>query len=207
MKIRILVFEGADELDFIGPLEVFRRLATLADAIDVRLVAIERTLESWQQVTAAYGLRVVPDGLLYDNANLLVVPGGGWASHSPHGIRHEIERGLLPQRIAELHAKGCVIAGVCTGTMALAAAGLLDGRPAVTHHAALPDLRLTSAKVVEARVVDDGDIVTCGGVTSSLDLALHLVERFQSRTLADEIAAAMEYARNTDVYHAKVMRL
>ena len=83
--------------------------------------------------------------------------------------------------------------------MALAAAGLLDGRPAITHHAALADLRSTSAKLVAARVVDDGNIVTCGGVTSSLDLAFHLVQRFWGPAISKQIANGMEYSPNPDI--------
>jgi transcriptional regulator GlxA family with amidase domain len=195
MHICILVFDGADELDFIGPLEIFRRAANLVDGIDVNLV----TLAPCEQVSAAYGLRVVPDGVLGDACDLLIVPGGGWASHSPRGIRAEIERGPLTRTIARLHSQGTIIAGVCTGTMALAAAGLLDGRPAITHHAALPDLRSTSAKVVEARVVDDGDIVTCGGVTSSMDFAFHLVQRFWGPSISNQISIGMEYTPCTDI--------
>jgi len=89
---------------------------------------------------------------------------------------------------------------VCTGAMALAAAGLLDGRAAVTHRDALEDLRRTKALVIEARVVDDGDILTCGGVTSSIDLALWLVERQWGTELADKISRSLEYTRSRDVY-------
>ena len=103
MKIRIIVFDGVDEIDFIGPYEVFRRAAKagvpttraftrsgveLAGAsnpagasaeVDVRLV----TVEPQAQVTAANGLRFLPDGVLEDSADLIVVPGGGWADRSP----------------------------------------------------------------------------------------------------------------------------
>ena len=67
---------------------------------------------------------------------------------------------------------------VCTGAMLLAAAGITDGRPATTHHGAIEDLRASGARRRgRARVVDDGDLITAGGVTSGIDLALHLVER------------------------------
>jgi transcriptional regulator GlxA family with amidase domain len=79
--------------------------------------------------------------------------------------------------------------------MILSRAGLLDGRPATTHHGALADLRETAAEVREDRVVDDGDVLTAGGITSGLDLALHLVEREAGRDLADEVAANMAYER------------
>jgi transcriptional regulator GlxA family with amidase domain len=83
--------------------------------------------------------------------------------------------------------------------MLLAEAGLTDGRPAVTHGAAIEDPRKSGADVVEARVVDDGDIVTAGGVTSGIDLALWLVERVWSREIAEEVARRMEYERTEDI--------
>lgn len=192
MNVRVLVFEGADELDFVGPYEVFRRAAKQRREIDVALVS----LIPKHQITAAFGLSVTPDGVLSDDTDLLVVPGGGWVEAARCGVRAEISAGILPGKLAELHARGTVVAGVCTGAMALAAAGLLDGRPAVTHKSALADLRGMRANVVEARVVDAGDVVTCGGVTASIDLALWLVERFWGYDLAAHIADSLEYARH-----------
>ena len=196
MNIRIVIFDGADELDFIGPFEIFRRAARLARDVDVSLV----TVEPQPEVIAAHGLRVRPDRLLEGHVDLLIVPGGGYAARVPQGVRTEIERGVLPRRIAELHAEGTTIASVCTGTMAVVAAGLLGGRPATTHHAALNDLRAAGAQLTEARVVDDGDIITCGGVTSSLDLALWLVKRLWGDEVADGIARQMEYSPSRDIY-------
>ncbi len=192
MRIRVLVFDGADELDFVGPYEVFQRAAKQKKEADVAIV----TLQPADHIRGICGLRVNPDDVLSDDADLLVVPGGGWLDANGRGIRAQIEAGGLTQKLRELHARGTVIAGVCTGAMALAAAGLLDGRPAVTHKGALPDLRNTKANVVEARVVDAGDVVTCGGVTASLDLALWMVERFWGYDLAAHIADTLEYSRH-----------
>ncbi len=98
--------------------------------------------------------------------------------------------------MASLHEGGTTVAAVCTGGMLLSAAGLVRGRRAVTHHGALDELRENGAKVLpEARVVDDGDIVTAGGVTSGIDLALHLVERGWGMQLAEKVAEEMEYER------------
>jgi transcriptional regulator GlxA family with amidase domain len=208
MRIRIIVFDGVDEIDFVGPYEIFRRAAKLAgsdhtagpaEKIDVRLV----TLEPQAEVVASHGLRFLPEGVLEDSADLIVVPGGGWADRSPRSVYAEVQRGLLPQRIAALHPHCTILAAVCTGAMAVAAAGLLKGRPAVTHHSALDELRLAGAHLVEARVVDDGDIVTCGGVTSSIDLALWLVERIWGKKLSGRIAAGMEYTRSPSLYRSK----
>lgn len=199
MRIDILVFDGADEIDFVGPQEVFRRAAKIEGDVEIELV----TLEPQSQVTAQFGLRIHPDGVLNAASDLVVVPGGGWVGNSIRGVRQEIARGVLPKTLRSLHESGALIAGVCTGAMALAAAGLLDGRAAITHHGALEDLRRTKARVTEARVVDDGDVLTCGGVTSSIDLALWFVERQWGRNVADAISRSMEYNRSRDVYRAE----
>jgi transcriptional regulator GlxA family with amidase domain len=125
----------------------------------------------------------------------VLVPGGGWNDGRPQGVRGEVAEGTLPRLVAEAHARGAVLASVCTGAMALAAAGILGGRRATTHHAALDDLRRSGADVVEARVVDDGDIVSCGGITSGIDLALWLVERFASEDIALGVARDIEHDR------------
>ncbi|HWO69000.1 MAG TPA: DJ-1/PfpI family protein [Umezawaea sp.] len=84
---------------------------------------------------------------------------------------------------------------VCTGTMLLAHAGIIGSRRAATHHTAWDDLQATGATLVKDRVVDDGDLVTSGGVTSGIDLALWLVEREFGRDLAERTAERMEYPR------------
>ena len=196
MKIRILIFDGVDEIDFIGPYQVFQRAAKLHSGIDVALVTLQPQLEN----TAAHGLRLHSDGVLEGPVDLLVVPGGGYIAHATQGVYAGIAHGELPRKIAALHATGTIVAGDCTGTMALSATGLLDGRPAVTHHGALDDLRAASAQIVKARVVDDGDIITCGGVTASIDLALWIVERFWGAQTAEVIAGFLEFGRSKDIY-------
>ncbi|MFC7156221.1 DJ-1/PfpI family protein [Halomarina halobia] len=188
--VQILVYDGFDELDAVGPYEVFASAAALGAEIDVSLV----TLDERDRVEASHGLRVEPDGVL-DDPDLLVVPGGGWNDRSRQGAWREVERGDLPEAVARLHADGTTLASVCTGGMILASAGVLDGRPAVTHAGALDDLRRTDAEVREERVVDDGDVVTAGGVTSGLDLALHLIERLADAEIADRVATELEYER------------
>lgn len=195
-RIRVLVYDGADEVDFTAPIEVFGYVASQRADVDVALVS----LEPKAMVTGAFGMKVVPDGV-YDNPpNLLVVPGGGWLSGSPHGVRAEIARGKILDIIRGAHAGGSIVASACTGAMALAATGLLDGKLATTHNGALADLRRTKAKVVQARVVDDGNILTGGGVTSTFDLALWLTERFWGHELAQRASAYLEYPLPTDVY-------
>ena len=202
MNIRILAFDGADEIDIAGPYEIFQHAAGLRSNIDVRLVTLADESSDASEITAHHGMRIRTDGLFRDDADLLVVPGGGWLDRSGRGVRREIERGALPRAIAATHGHGATVAGVCTGVMALAASGILDKKYATTHRGALDDLRRTTARVVPARVVDHGTILTCGGVTSALDLGLWIVRRFFGEELAGNVAGYMEYVASEDVYVA-----
>lgn len=214
MHVGIILFDGFDNLDAIGPFEVFNHARTFGADIEVELYTFARQ----SVVTSSHGLRIEPDGVLgtetteesYNGPrdadvrssvpDLVVVPGGGWANRAEEGTRAQVERGDLPEAVARMHADGATVASVCTGGMLLAHAGLTDGRPAVTHHGALADLRESGAEVVEARVVDDGDIVTAGGVTAGIDLALHLVEREFDPNVAERVATEMEYEPRGEVY-------
>ncbi|RCU45940.1 DJ-1/PfpI family protein [Haloplanus salinus] len=191
--IEILCFDGFEELDAIGPYEVLQVAASRGVSLDVSLV----TLEARDRVTAANGLRIDPDGVLSVAAppDVVVVPGGGWNDRGSAGAWAEAERGAVPDALAGLHDAGTTLAAVCTGGMLLARAGVLDGRPAVTHAGALDDLREAGAEVVDARYVDDGDVLTAGGITAGLDLALRLIERLADAETADAVATHMEYER------------
>jgi transcriptional regulator GlxA family with amidase domain len=190
MDVAILLFDGFDELDAIGPFETFENAANAGADLDVTLCAIDDA----DEVTASHGLRVGVDATLDALApDLLLVPGGGWTDPDSPGVRHEYDRGAIPDAVASAHAGGATVASVCTGAMLLSKAGVLDGRPAATHPTAEADLRDTDADVRDARVVDDGDVLTCGGVTSGLDLAVHLVDREFDSDIAEQITTEMEY--------------
>jgi transcriptional regulator GlxA family with amidase domain len=194
MRTEILIFDGFDELDGFGPYEV------LAEAgFDVALVTHPAT----DRVVTARGAIVVPDRPLSDEAELLVVPGGGWTLRPPKGAWVEVQRGVLPPVIAQRHAAGARIASVCTGAFLVAAAGLLEGRPAITHWKDVDDLEAMGVRVIrDARVVDDGDIITAGGVTSGLDLALWIVEQEKGREVAADVAAEIEHQRDERIWQA-----
>ena len=186
----IVVFDGFDDLDAIAPLEVL-----VAAGFPARVVRPEAhpsivhsahglVLEVSDTLGAARGLAA---------PGLVVVPGGGWLDRGP-GVRDQRE-GALPDALAALHAAGSVVASVCTGAMLLARAGLLAGRPAVTNRMALDDLAAAGADVRrDARVVDDGSIVTAGGPAAGIDLAIRLVARFAGEDAGREAAERLEHA-------------
>jgi transcriptional regulator GlxA family with amidase domain len=190
MDVAVLLFEGFDELDAVAPYEVLRTAAGMGADLD----ASTRTLVPSEGVTARHGLTVEPDDVLFGTPDLVVVPGGGWNDRESQGVWSEVEDGTLPERLATLHEGGATIASVCTGAMLLAEAGLLDGRPATTHESAKNDLReYDDVDVRDERYVDDGTVLTAGGVTSGIDLALHVVERECSPGIAERVAEEIEY--------------
>jgi transcriptional regulator GlxA family with amidase domain len=196
MRIEILLYDGFDELDGIAPFEVLRTAEEYGAGIHAVLVGADGA----GTVTASHGTRVQVDGGLSDGADMLLVPGGSWNSRGERGAWAEAQRGEVPARIAAAHGRGARIASVCTGAMLVSAAGILDGRRATTHHGAIEELRATAARVVDgARVVDDGDILSAAGVTSGIDLALHIVEQEVGADIAARVADEIEYERRYQV--------
>lgn len=201
MNAAVLIFPGFDDLDAFGPFEVLANARLGGADIAVRFV----TLGAVETVATSHGATVVPHGALDTEAapDLLVIPGGGWNDSGQTGARVEAQRGELPAAIAGLHAGGTTIASVCTGAGIVAAAGLLIGREASTHHNAREELREQGVEIVDARVVDDGDVLSAGGVTAGIDLALWLVERSFGSGLADGIAHQMEHERRGPLHRGR----
>jgi transcriptional regulator GlxA family with amidase domain len=199
VRVHILMFPGVEEMDFAGPIEVFGLARALGGDITTTLV----TVDAPSPVTATYGTRVEATGRWTPQAaNVLLVPGGGYRRPESPGVAYEIRRGILPAAIRAARRRGLTIAGVCTGTMLLSAAGLTAGRPCITHRGAVDDLRAQGGVITNARVVDDGDLVTSGGITSGLDLALWLVERHLGAALSVQVEQVLEYERRGTVWQA-----
>ncbi len=181
----VLCFDGFDDLDAVAPLEVLVAAGFPARAVRPRSAPM--------CVHSTHGLALHVEAELGPDPGLVVVAGGGWLDGGLSGVRGQCD-GDLPAALAQLHARGTVVTSVCTGAMLLAAAGLLAGRPAVTHRAALTDLAQAGADVRgDARVVDDGSVVTSGGITAGIDLAIHLVQRFAGDKAAAAAADRLEY--------------
>ncbi|MDX6260739.1 MAG: hypothetical protein QOH84_2427 [Kribbellaceae bacterium] len=196
MLTQIVLFDGFDPLDVIAPYEVLNAAAFVTErGLEVELVSAE-------------GARVVPSGLGSltltatgkldpGRAGLIVVPGalgslpddGEPADDSiPVLLGRTLETELPALLEKALAREGVTVATVCGGSMILAMAGLIEGRPATTHQLGLELLAATGVQMLDVRIVDDGDLISSSSVTSGLDLGLYLLER----ELGPQVAIAVE---------------
>lgn len=188
MRIGIHVFDGAEELDWVGPWEVLASWAARFpdDGVEVFTLARED-----REVRCAKGLRVIADHT-WDDAppmDVLVYPGG-------RGTREHLGDEAIRDWVRGLAGDEVLLTSVCTGALVLADAGLLDGRPATTHWATLDRLAELGREIEirpDARFVDDGPVVTAAGVSAGIDVALHLVARLHSVERAREVRRYIQY--------------
>lgn len=207
MHVQIVLFDGFDPLDVVAPFEVLAHGGDVVGGdLSVELVSAEGPRDV---VGGTRGLVLRATGTLDpEQADVVVVPGAsGPVSGDPDlvatvpvllsrfGETAAVE--LISRALAD---PAVTVACVCGGSLALAMAGLLEGRRAVTHVLGLDVLEATGVTVVRARVVDDGDLVTSGGVTSGLDLALHLLERGYGPQVAHAVETMFEYERRGTVW-------
>jgi transcriptional regulator GlxA family with amidase domain len=184
--IAFLIFDGAEELDFAGPWEIFTMVGELHPG-ETRCYTAS---EMGGIVTCAKGLRVAADYTFAQAppADVIIIPGG-------RGTRRERDNPAMLETLHRLRSTAAITASVCTGALVLERAGLLDGRRAITHRVGIPILRSNPrVTVVEgARYVDEGEIVTAAGVSAGIDMALHLVRRLWGEPIARQVREAAEY--------------
>jgi putative intracellular protease/amidase len=213
MIAQFVLFDGFDPLDALAPYEVLHTggLAS-AGAVQVEFVSAE-------------GAREVPSGvpgvslratavLDPDKADLVVLPGA--SGRLPTGDERDLEDDAIPAILgraiqtgltallkAVLEKEGVILATVCGGSLIPALAGLTGGRPATTNrNGGLDVLGATGTVAVDARVVDDNDLITASGVTSGLDLGLHLLDREIGPRVALAVERLFEYERRGIVWRA-----
>jgi transcriptional regulator GlxA family with amidase domain len=187
MRIAIAVFEGAEELDFVGPWEVLTAWRLLhPDDVEVLLVG-----EDSDPVTCAKGMQVVAQTTWakLGEIDVLVYPGG-------RGTRAQLGDARIRSRLREMKERGTLMTSVCTGALVYADAGLLDGQPATTYWSAFDELLPLGREITprpDDRFVDVGDVITAAGVSAGIDMALHLVGRLGSPEEAREVRRYIQY--------------
>lgn len=192
LRIAILIFDGAEELDFVGPWEVFTMANEVAKrAGDAAPHEVFLVAEHDRAIACAKGMRVVADTTLADcrPIDVLLVPGG-------QGTRREVENSALLGWIAAVGEGAKWMTSVCTGALLLTAAGPAKGRRVTTHWAFVDTLRARgeAAEVLTGyRYVRDGNVVTAAGVSAGIDMALWLVGEWHGADFARRVQRAMEY--------------
>jgi transcriptional regulator GlxA family with amidase domain len=180
MKIAIPIFDQVTALDAIGPYEVLSRLP----GADLKFLSFEpgpvRTDNRMLALHADGALEDMPD------PDVLVVPGG-------FGTRPLMKDERMLSWVRRAHETSQWTTSVCTGSLVLGAAGLLEGLEATTHWAAMDTLEGTGAKPTARRVVQQGKIVTAAGVSAGIDMALFLAGRIAGDTVAQAIQLGIEY--------------
>ena len=187
VTLGLLLFDGVEELDAIGPWEVLR-YAELNTAADLRVLSLAETAG---EIACAKGLRVRAEQSIAEAPQLdvLLVPGG-------QGTRREVGNERLLSWIAA-QAEGCRwVTSVCTGARLLLAAGPARGKRITTYYAAIEELRAggLAAEVLEGvRFVRDGQLVTAAGVSAGIDMSLWLLGQLFTPALAREVQQRIEY--------------
>ncbi len=212
MYAQIILFNGFDPLDVVAPYEVLCAGETATGGmLMVELVSAEGPREV---VSGSGGLVLRATAMLDPNkADIIIVPGASGPINAPEDgseidtipilLARTMETDLPTLMKRALDNPKVLVATVCGGSLALAMAGLLEGRHVVTHYMGMDVLSATGAIPIQARVVDDGDLVTAGGVTSGLDLGLYLLEREFGPRVANAVEKVFEYERRGTTWQNK----
>ena len=209
MYAQIVLFDGFDPLDAIAPYEVLLAGGIAANgALNVEMVSAAGPREV---ISGSGGLTLHATATLDpDKADIIIVPGAAGPINEPDDGREIDTIPILLARTMDtdlpslmrkaLANPKVIVTTVCGGSLALAMAGLLEDRHVVTHHMGMDGLSATGAIPIHARVVD-GDLITSGGVTSGLDLALYLLERQFGPRIAHAVEELFAYERRGTVWH------
>ncbi len=196
-KVAILLFDDIEVLDFTGPFEVFSvcGLRTMAEPpFQVFTVAEKKVITARNNliVQATYLLSEAP------KADIIIVPGGGGYRDdgSPFGTRKEMENEVILNWVRAQNGSTEYTLSVCTGSLLLAKAGLLNGLKATTHYRAFDTMRQVAphTELLEnVRWADNGKIILSAGVSAGIDMSFHVIEKILGKEAADETARYMQY--------------
>lgn len=189
-NVGILLFDEVEVLDFAGPFEVFS-VTTYEDFI-TNAFHVSTISETGERIIVRNGLKVDPD-YSFDTApefDIVVIPGG------PGARETQVNNPRAIEWVKEQKSKVNIMTSVCTGSFLLAKAGLLDGKKATTHWFNYDRFERQFPKVHLQRgvkYVDQGNIVTSGGVSAGINMSLYVVERLLGKDIASNTARGMEY--------------
>ena len=188
IEVGIILFNEVEVLDFAGPYEVF----SLASKGKEQIFDVKTIGETSEVISARNGLKILPDLNFEDNFNLeiLIVPGGYGAKEI------EIKNSKMIEWIKLQQSKVKVLASVCTGAFLLAEAGILDNKKATTHWKEYDRLEKEYPKVEVVRHVkfmDEGHILTAGGISAGINMSFHIIERLFGVEVVKNLAKTMVY--------------
>ena len=183
MKAAFVIFDRLTALDFVGFYDAATRLKSmeLRDDFEWRICSTSRSVLDDRGLRMEAALVNEP----LDSYDMLFVPGGFGTRELQHDAR--FVDWLKTARSVPLKIS------VCTGALLMGAAGFLRGRRATTHPGVYKELEPYCAEVVRERIVDEGDLITAGGVSASIDLGLHVVQRLAGADARERVASQMDY--------------
>ena len=192
IDIGILIFDDVEELDFVGPWEVWNMVNTVSqfrgeeDLFRVRLISPDG-----QQIKASKGMRVLADAAIadVDRLDIICVPGG-------QGARPLLKQADVLDWVRSISERATWVTSVCTGAFVLSKAGLTQGKRLATYWAAFQEfeqLGLSGTLVPHVRYVRDGNLLTSAGVSAGIDMSLWLVGEIFSPQFARDVQRAMQY--------------
>jgi len=183
MNVALIVFDNMTALDFVGFYDAVTRLQTMKIQPEFEWTICARQPQVRDDRGLTMAVESVDESLAgYD---MLFIPGG----YGTRGLQHDA--GFVDWLRTSVSTPLKV--SVCTGALLLGAAGFLRGLKATTHPTALDELKPYCAEVVRQRIVDEGSVVTAGGVSTSIDLGLHIVERLAGKDARVRVARQMDY--------------
>lgn len=187
-NVGIFIFNDIELLDFAGPYEVF---SVTAELNDHQLFQVFTIASDGAEIKSVNGLRAVPDYNFNNHppVDILVIPGGV-------GTRAEVTKQDVLDWVSKTSENAKITMSVCSGARLLGKLGLLDHLEATTHHTVIDNLKEIAPKAnitADKRFIDNGKIMTAGGISAGIDLSLHIVKKIYGEAIVNKTVKYMEY--------------
>lgn len=195
-NVGIYLFNKVELLDFAGPYEVF---STTSESNDNKSFRVFTISEDGGAIKSVNGLIVIPDYSFsnHPKIDILIIPGG-------EGTKAEIKKKKVMEWVNKTQGSAEIMATVCSGARIPAVLGLLDGLEATTHHSVIDDVKKLAPNVIidhTKRFIDNGKIMTSGGISAGIDLSLHIVKKLCGEDVAKKTMEYMEYGEAAPKNH------